>query len=103
PVTAGKHTVAATFLAKTAAVEETARLPFLRPYPAGVNIPETRMGAYLRSVEISGPYDSTGVGETEGRRHILTCTPTSSTDPQAEDCAREILSTLARRAYRRPV
>ena len=32
-----------------------ARLPFERPYPAGVNIPETRTGAYLRAVEISGP------------------------------------------------
>ncbi|MBN1240472.1 MAG: DUF1592 domain-containing protein, partial [Gammaproteobacteria bacterium] len=56
PVRAGKRDVTVTFLAKTAALDETARLPFLRPYPAGVNIPETRTGAYLRSIEISGPY-----------------------------------------------
>jgi mono/diheme cytochrome c family protein len=45
PVDAGPHTVTATFLATTAALDEPARLPFLRPYPAGVNIPETRTGA----------------------------------------------------------
>src|SRR5690606_3934724 len=51
PVKAGEHEVVVTFLAKTAALDEPARLPFQRPYPAGVNIPETRTGAYLRSVE----------------------------------------------------
>jgi hypothetical protein len=113
PVTAGAHTVTATFIAKTAALDEPARLPFLRPYPAGVNIPETRTGAYLRSLEISGPYSATGPGETPSRRRIFSCRPeavsehatdaaTSAASP-AEQCAREILATLARRAYRRPV
>ena len=62
------------------AIAETARLPFLRPYPAGVNIAETRTGAYLRSVEIAGPFDPTGPGNSESaacvrrqrdRRHRL--------------------------------
>jgi hypothetical protein len=108
PVSAGKHTVTATFIARTAALDEPARLPFERPYPAGVNIPETRTGAYLRAVEISGPYEATGVGDTPSRDRIFTCRPdfaaAASTPPAAAvDCAREILSTLARRAYRRPV
>jgi hypothetical protein len=101
PVTAGTHDVAVTFIAKTAALDETARLPFQRPYPAGVNIPETRTGAYLRSVEISGPYDPAGTGETPSRQRIFACRPQARS---AElDCARTILATLARRAYRRPV
>jgi hypothetical protein len=103
PVTAGTHTVTVTFLATTAALDETARLPFLRPYPGGVNIPETRMGAYLRSVEISGPYDGTSAGETASRRRIFACRPESTDAAAAEDCARTILGTLARRAYRRSV
>jgi hypothetical protein len=103
PVTAGKHSVAVTFVAKTAALDEAARLPFQRPYPAGVNIPETRTGAYLRGAEISGPYDSTGAGDTDSRRHVYSCLPASPTDPAAEACASEILHTLARRAYRRTV
>jgi hypothetical protein len=110
PVTAGTHEVTVTFIAKTAALDETARLPFLRPYPAGVNIPETRMGAYLRSVEISGPYDATGAGDTPSRRRIFSCRPAAGADAAANSdgaaadaCAREILGTLARRAYRRPI
>jgi hypothetical protein len=101
PVTAGEHEVTVTFIAKTSALDETPRLPFLRPYPAGVNIPETRTGAYLRSVEISGPYDSTGTSDTPSRRQIFSCRPEPSSS--AEDCAREVLAALARRAYRRPV
>jgi hypothetical protein len=104
PVSAGQHTVTATFLARTAALDEPARLPFERPYPAGVNIPETRTGAYLRAVEISGPYDATGAGETASRDRIFSCRPQAGTTAaEAEACASEILHTLARRAYRRPV
>jgi mono/diheme cytochrome c family protein len=97
PVKAGQRDVVITFLNRTSALDETARLPFQRPYPAGVNIPETRQGAYLRSVEIVGPIDATGPGQSDSRRRIFTC---SAKD---EACARKILSTLARRAYRRPV
>jgi hypothetical protein len=104
PVSAGQHTVTATFLARTAALDEPARLPFERPYPAGVNIPETRTGAYLRAVEISGPYDPTGAGETASRNRIFSCRPQAgATDAETEACASEILRALARRAYRRPV
>jgi hypothetical protein len=108
PITAGLHDVTVTFLAKTAAIDETLRLPFLRPYPSGVNIPETRMGSYLRSVEISGPYAASGPGDTQSRRRIFACMPDRPSDAQApgEDelvCARSILSSLARRGYRRSV
>jgi hypothetical protein len=103
PVDAGPHTVTATFLATTAALDEPARLPFLRPYPAGVNIPETRTGAYLRAVEISGPYDARAAGDTASRNRIFSCRPAGGDDASIETCAREILSSLARRAYRRPV
>ena len=102
PVTAGTHEVVVTFLAKTGALDETARLPFLRPYPAGVNIPETRIGAYLRSVEISGPYDGSGAAETPSRQRIFSCRPSQETGADTA-CATEILGGLARRAFRRPV
>jgi mono/diheme cytochrome c family protein len=97
PVKAGQRDVVITFLNRTSALDETARLPFQRPYPAGVNIPETRRGAYLRSVEIVGPLEATGPGESESRRRIFSCTT------KDEACARRILSSLTRRAYRRPV
>jgi hypothetical protein len=101
PVKAGHRQVTVTFVNRTAALDETTRLPFLRPYPAGVNIPETRLGAYLRSVEIAGPFEPTGAGASPSRARIFACTPSS---PAAEgECARTILTTLARKAYRRPV
>ncbi len=81
-------TVTVTFLNRTAALDETARLPFLRPYPAGVNIPETRLGAHLRSVEISGPYDATGAGRlAEPRSGIFACSRRRASDRDA--CARD--------------
>lgn len=107
PVTAGARDVVVTFLGSTAALDESARLPFLRPYPAGVNIPETRMGAYLLSVEISGPLNATAIADSlESRRGIFVCEPDDDADELSAsdtDCAQRILSRLARRAYRRPV
>jgi hypothetical protein len=100
PVKAGQRTVIVTFVNRTAALEETTRLPFLRPYPAGVNIPETRLGSYVRSVEIAGPLTATGAGNAPSRARIFSCTPTPATET---GCARTILTGLARRAYRRPV
>ena len=114
PVKAGPHQVQVAFVKQSSAVAETTRLPFLRPYPAGVNIAETRTGAYLRSVEIAGPFDATGPGNSPSRQRIFSCHPGSDplirTDSRglnpsrtADTCARTILTTLVRRAYRRPV
>jgi mono/diheme cytochrome c family protein len=100
-VTAGEHQVNLAFLKKTSALDETTRLPFLRPYPAAVNTPETRMGVHLRSVEIVGPYSPTGPGASASRTRIFVCSPSSPAEELP--CAKRILSTLTRRAYRRPV
>jgi hypothetical protein len=101
PLKAGEHEVTIAFIKKTSALDETTRLPLLRPYPAGVNISETRMGLHLRSVEIVGPYAPTGAGSSRSRQRIFGCTPGPSVSDSA--CAKTIFSTLARRAYRRPV
>src|SRR6185436_21116129 len=50
---------------------------------------------------ITGPFGVTGSGDTPSRRRIFSCRP--STSSQEEGCARTILATLARRAYRQPV
>jgi cytochrome c5 len=55
----------------------------------------------VETVSIGGPYKSAGAGETPSRRAIFVCRPKTAADEQP--CARKILSTLARRAYRRPV
>src|SRR5262249_45414250 len=47
-----------------------------------------------------GPYEPTASGDTPSRRRIFSCQPASAADENT--CARKILSTLARRAYRQP-
>jgi hypothetical protein len=101
PVTAGPHDVQVAFLKEGSALAETARLPFLRPYPAGVNVAEQRGGAYLRSVEISGPFEPAGAGRSPSRQRIFTCQPSQPSRERA--CAATILRALTRRAFRRAV
>jgi uncharacterized protein DUF1592/uncharacterized protein DUF1588/uncharacterized protein DUF1587/uncharacterized protein DUF1585/uncharacterized protein DUF1595 len=57
--------------------------------------------AAVDSVAIAGPYSVDGPGETPSRRAILICQPARALDEEA--CAKNVLSTLARRAYRGPV
>jgi mono/diheme cytochrome c family protein len=55
----------------------------------------------LKTVEISGPYDVKPPTDSASRRKIFTCHP--AREAEQERCATSILSTLARRAYRRPL
>ena len=55
----------------------------------------------ITQITIAGPFNATGSGDTPSRRRILVCAPASAGDEEA--CARQIFSTLATRAYRRPV
>ncbi len=53
------------------------------------------------ALNIRGPYKVTGPGNAPSRARIFTCTPANAGEEAA--CAKKILSTLMRRAYRRPV
>ena len=69
-------------------------------------MPETLDPRYDRGysvdyVLVGGPFDATGIGEKESQRRIFVCRPEPGR--AEEPCARRILSTLARRAYRGPV
>ena len=55
----------------------------------------------LEYVEISGPYNSTGVGSTASRQRLFVCQPQRASQESA--CASKIVSALARRAFRRDV
>ena len=55
----------------------------------------------VNHVLVAGPYNPTGRGETPSRSRLFVCRPATA---QAEEpCAHKILSTLSRRAFRRPV
>ena len=107
PVKAGARLVGVTFIEHNQARDEDTLRPRMR---SRGTLPA------LASVTFSGPYDVKGPGDTPSRRRIFVCGPSepsnraamslsslsraSSSDESA--CATRILSTLVRRAYRRP-
>jgi hypothetical protein len=98
PVKAGPHTVTIAFLQKSTGPTIDILQPFGREKLDPVNtagIPEVDF------MSITGPIKPTGPGDTPSRRQILTCRPQTNADELP--CARKILTTLARKAYRRPV
>ena len=98
PVKAGVQAVGVTFIAKNYAPVEDTLQPYLRSmFPGGVWTVVPHVG----SVTIKGPYQSTGVGDTASRRRIFTCHPAN--EQQELPCAKQILSAIAGRAFRRPI
>src|SRR4029453_4956364 len=53
------------------------------------------------NVQIAGPFNGETPKDTPSRRRIFVCNPSDRQDEEA--CARKILTSLAHRAYRRPV
>jgi hypothetical protein len=94
-IKAGPHLLTVAFLKKTSALTEQNLRPFRRT-GQGDAPPEPS----LASVVVSGPYNASGPGETPSRERIFVCHPPSRSDQ--DRCAERILSTFARRAYRRP-
>ena len=101
PVSAGPRLVQVYFAAKTSAYVEDVFDPDLRrdPYRAASGEP------VVSSVTITGPLPETATpGESPSRRKLFVCTPAAAaSDEDAAACAREVITALARRAYRRPV
>jgi hypothetical protein len=97
-VTAGPHTVAVTFLRKPLAQSADLWKEYARQL---IDSNEDKGLPHLDQVDITGPLSVAGVGDTPSRRKIFTCSPRGEADDRF--CATEILSNLARRAYRRPV
>jgi hypothetical protein len=117
PLTAGPHTIAATFVARTMAESDAVLQPFV-PGGGEVGIIEGEESPLkIQRLEINGPFTATGLSETPSRRRIFTCRPQASADDAGTDargratqgavaelqCAREILTRLTRQAFRRPV
>jgi cytochrome c553 len=98
PVKAGVRMVGVNFLSEHALQEGALPPPPAKATPPPRNLPG-RVG--VDSVLIGGPFEATGSGDTPSRQRIFVCRPANSKDEPP--CAKKIFSTLARRAYRRPV
>lgn len=97
PVPAGPHHLAVTFLKEGSSLPDSPRQPPSsrfndRRYP--------RTAPAVSQLAITGPFSPQGPGQTPSRRRLFVCQPAH---PAAEEpCAASILTTLLRRAYRRP-
>ena len=104
-VTAGPHRISAAFLRIADGPVED----ILSPHDWSLSDRKIGSGggygvtvlAHLKDLVILGPENPTGVSETPSRRAIFTCRPT--TQSEARPCAKEIVTGLATKAFRRPV
>jgi hypothetical protein len=97
PVSAGEHTVTAAFIRKIG--HDSARLRSFDRSNANTYAGDGR--PHIETLTIAGPFDAISSGNTAARERIFSCLPATLEDEIP--CATEILSRLARHAYRRPV
>ena len=97
-VTAGPHQLAVTFPKTESSLLETMRQPTQSRFNMHRH-PRTAPAVF--QISVTGPYSGRSPSDTPSRRGLFTCTPAGPADEA--DCAKQILSNLVRRAYRRPV
>jgi mono/diheme cytochrome c family protein len=97
-VKAGPHSIGVTFLEKNASMVPP---EVLQPFQSALDPFDSYGMPQIDTVAISGPFKTSGPGDTPSRRRIFLCRPQNASEETP--CARRILASLARQAYRRPV
>jgi len=89
PLTAGPHTITAAIIDKK--------------QPAGVNdiYDNFEKEGSVGRIEIVGPFNATGPGDTPSRQKVFSCYPATNDEETA--CAETIVQEIATRAFRGPV
>ena len=95
PLKAGPHVITAAFIERSDAVNPLRLQPFIR---SSNDTLDTIGHPHLDTFTLTGPYNATGPGTTPSRSRIFSCRPATAGEEDA--CARRIIATLARRAYR---
>lgn len=102
--TAGPHLVSAAFLAKPVVSEGPLRPPVsITSYAFNSElVGDVTDEPGLATIHIDGPFEvESSPVESPSRRRLFVCYPSDAGEERP--CAREILSQLARRAFRRPI
>jgi hypothetical protein len=97
PVSAGPHEVSIAFLERSRAETHEP----LELHTRNLDLQDMNGLPTVDYALISGPHEARGLGDTPSRDKIFVCRPDNLREE--EPCATEILTTLARTAYRRPV
>jgi mono/diheme cytochrome c family protein len=92
--TAGPHRIGVTFRRRTFAESDDVQQMFAKG--GG----QDRMYR-VNSFQLQGPFDAKGISSTPSRDRIFSCRPANNV--AEADCAKQIITSLATRAYRRPV
>jgi hypothetical protein len=93
-LTAGPHEITAAWLKKSGATDPVRTT---RPIRSSHDTRDPMGIPHLSTLTIAGPFEAAGSGDTPSRRKIFICEPTKGAE---ERCARQVISTLVRRAYR---
>ena len=102
-IKAGPQLISASFIQRAAGPVQDFVMPFdqaLADLSTG-HFPGLTGLPHLRNIGIDGPHDVTGISVTPSRERVLTCHPGGASEDIR--CADEILSNIARRAFRRPL
>jgi cytochrome c5 len=108
-VRAGPHEIGVTFVKDGSSLLETARQPLQSHFN---DRRHPRSAPAISQISMTGPYEAKGAENTPSRRRLFVCRPDAdrragaggpAASNKEEACAATILSTLMRRAYRRPI
>jgi mono/diheme cytochrome c family protein len=94
--TAGPHNIGVTFRRQSFAESDDQLQIFA---PGGGQDRSYRVGSF----QLLGPFEVTGLSSTPSRDRIFSCNPARDKNKTPDACAKQIFSTLAKRAYRRPI
>ena len=94
PLKAGPHQIAVTFQKEGSSLIDTPRQPTESRFN---DRRHPRTAPAVDQIVVTGPFSAKGTGDTPSRKRLFVCRE------QTDACAATILSTLMRRAYRRPV
>jgi hypothetical protein len=100
-VKAGTHLVGATFVATHYRPELNMIKQYDRKSIENEPLPQLQNDPIVGLLKVMGPFDAQRPTDTPSLRKVYVCHP-ANTDAEPA-CARQIFSTLARQAYRRPV
>src|SRR5947199_645625 len=95
---AGPHEIAVTFVKDGSSLLETGRQPLQSHFN---DRRHPRSAPAIDQISMTGPYEAKGAENTRSHRRVFVCRPAGADKEEA--CAKTILTTLMRRAYRRPI
>jgi hypothetical protein len=101
PIKAGSRLVGLTFVATNFRPSLDVAQHFARKSLENGTVNELSNYPVIGALHIQGPFNASRPTESPSREKVFTCRPATAVDE--EPCAREIVSTLLRRAFRRPV